>query len=200
MPNYDFRSLSSQDFEELTRDLLQAEWKVALEAFKAGRDQGIDLRYSPLGGGKTIVQCKHFIGSGFAKLLAHLRDQEKPKIKALRPDRYVVVTSVSLSVANKDAIVRALHPFVLSKSDVVGAEDLEGLRSVDALITRWNSSIPDFAPATTLVTRIPQSEWYLAHGGRLLARKLIDGLLSNLEFANASDWLSIVSLREHALD
>ena len=46
MPRYDFRSLSSQDFEELVRDLLQAEWKVALEAFKAGRDAGIDLRYA----------------------------------------------------------------------------------------------------------------------------------------------------------
>ena len=29
MSRYDYRSLSSQDFEELTRDLLQAEWKVA---------------------------------------------------------------------------------------------------------------------------------------------------------------------------
>jgi hypothetical protein len=44
MPKYDFTSLSSQDFEELTRDLLQEEWKVWLEAFKTGRDGGIDLR------------------------------------------------------------------------------------------------------------------------------------------------------------
>jgi len=58
MARYDFKSLSSQDFEELVRDLLQAEWNVTLEAFKSGRDKGIDLRYSPGDGGKTIIQCK----------------------------------------------------------------------------------------------------------------------------------------------
>ncbi len=55
MARYDFKSLSPQDFEELTRDLLQAEWGVALEAFKTGRDRGIDLRYSPLDGGATVI-------------------------------------------------------------------------------------------------------------------------------------------------
>jgi hypothetical protein len=44
MPRYDLKQLSSRDFEELARDLLQAEWNVSLEAFKAGRDKGIDLR------------------------------------------------------------------------------------------------------------------------------------------------------------
>jgi len=92
MSRYDYRSLSSQDFEELTRDLLQAEWKVALEAFKTGRDKGIDLRYTHADGGKTIVQCKHYAGSGFAKLLDHLRDIDKPKIEHLKPVRYVVVS------------------------------------------------------------------------------------------------------------
>ena len=42
----DFTSLSPQDFEELVRDLLQTEWEVAIEAFKTGRDSGIDLRYA----------------------------------------------------------------------------------------------------------------------------------------------------------
>ena len=124
MPRYNFTSLSSQDFEELTRDLLQAEWNVRLEAFKSGRDSGIDLRYSPAGG-KTIVQCKHYVVSGFAKLLAHLRNSEKPKIDALRPSRYVVVTSVGLSPGNKDEIIRTLQPFILSASDVVGAGDID---------------------------------------------------------------------------
>ena len=43
---YTFTSLSPQDFEELVRDLLQVEWNVAIEAFKTGRDGGIDLRAS----------------------------------------------------------------------------------------------------------------------------------------------------------
>ena len=48
-----------QDFEELVRDLLQVEWNVAIEAFKTGRDGGIDLRYASAHDGTTIVQCKH---------------------------------------------------------------------------------------------------------------------------------------------
>jgi hypothetical protein len=92
MSRYDFTNLSSQDFEELSRDLLQAEWGVRLEAFKSGRDKGIDLRYARAEHKTTIVQCKHYIGSGFSKLLSHLKLEEKPKIALLKPKRYVVVT------------------------------------------------------------------------------------------------------------
>ena len=75
---YDFRQLSPADLEDLTRDLLQEEWGVRLEAFKTGRDQGIDLRCSRAADGATIVQCKHLVGSGFKKLLGHLRRDEAP--------------------------------------------------------------------------------------------------------------------------
>ena len=138
MPRYDFRSLSSQDFEELVRDLLQAEWKVALEAFKAGRDAGIVLRYARPASGATIIQCKHYAASGFRKLLAHLRDYERPKVERLAPSRYVVVTSVNLTPANKDEVVQALQPFVLGGHDVIGEDDLEGLLSRHSDVERAN--------------------------------------------------------------
>ena len=80
MPNYNYGALSPQDFEEVSRDLLQAEWNVALEAFKEGRDSGIDLRYARSPGNTVIVQCKHYAKSGFAALLRHLKDSELPKI------------------------------------------------------------------------------------------------------------------------
>src|ERR1700680_2444694 len=95
MPKYDLTSLSSQDFEELIRDLLQRQWGIPLEAFRAGRDRGIDLRYAPAFGGTTIVQCKHFAVSGYSRLLTSLRAQEFPKIAQLDPERYVVATSVA---------------------------------------------------------------------------------------------------------
>lgn len=65
MSRYDYRSLSSQDSEELTRDLLQAEWNIALEAFKTGRDSGIDLRYAPADGGKASSPASFPIMSFF---------------------------------------------------------------------------------------------------------------------------------------
>jgi hypothetical protein len=138
MPRYNFSALSSQDFEELTRDLLQAEWNTSLEAFKTGRDSGIDLRYSRANSGSTIIQCKHYSASGFGKLLSNLRDQELPKIKRLAPSRYVVVTSVGLTPANKDEIRDILRPFVRDASDVLGANDLEGLLSRHPNVERAN--------------------------------------------------------------
>ncbi|MCH8868245.1 MAG: restriction endonuclease, partial [Chloroflexi bacterium] len=100
---YDFKMLSSQDFEELTRDLLQKEWKVRLEAFKTGRDSGIDLRYSTIESQTetVIVQCKHYAVSGYDSLYRQLRTEELPKVKALSPERYVLVTSVGLTPGNK---------------------------------------------------------------------------------------------------
>lgn len=152
MSRYDYRSLSSQDFEELTRDLLQAEWNVALEAFKTGRDKGIDLRYSHADGGKTIVQCKHYAGSGFAKLLDHLRDIEKPKIERLKPVRYVVVTSVGLTPNNKDEIARALHPFVVNVRDIMGAQDIDGLLNRHSGVERANFKL--WLTSTNVIERV----------------------------------------------
>lgn len=111
----------------MIRDLLQAEWNVAIEAFKTGRDSGIDLRYAPAHDGSTIVQCKHYEASGYNKLLSHLRNNELPKVAQLCPARYVVATSVGLTPANKDEIVAATQPFIRSTGDVLAANDLDGL-------------------------------------------------------------------------
>jgi hypothetical protein len=152
MARYDFTSLSSQDFEDLVRDLLQAEWKIALEAFKSGRDQGIDLRYSRADGGRTIIQCKHYVGSGFGKLLAHLTLAERPKVERLDPSRYVVATSVAFSPGNKDEIVRALHPFVINVADIIGAGDLEGLLSKHPAVERANFKL--WLTSTSVIERV----------------------------------------------
>jgi hypothetical protein len=138
MSRYDYSNLSSQDLEELTRDLLQAEWNQWLESFKTGRDKGIDLRYSHPIQKTTIIQCKHYLGSGFTKLLRHLTDEEKPKIAKLAPQRYVLVTTVPLSPANKDAILKGLSPYVLSTQDIVGQGDLDGLLSRHERVERAN--------------------------------------------------------------
>jgi hypothetical protein len=79
MPNYDFSQLSPIDFENLVHGLLEKEWSCRLEAFKSGRDQGIDLRYSCPPLGSTIIQCKHYVSSGIRKLLRDLKKDEAPK-------------------------------------------------------------------------------------------------------------------------
>lgn len=127
MPDYDFHTLSPIDFENLVRDLLQAELSVRLETFKAGKDKGIDLRYSNADPDGFIVQAKHYAGTGFPGLLSHLRLNEKPKICALEPKRYLLATSVPLSPANKDAIRETLAPYALSPRDIYGRDDINNL-------------------------------------------------------------------------
>jgi hypothetical protein len=152
MSRYTFTSLSPQDFEELVRDLLQAEWNVAIEAFKTGRDGGIDLRYAPAHDGATIVQCKHYAASSYSKLLSHLRNVELPKVVRLSPARYVVVSSVSLSPANKDDIVAAMQPFIRGPKDVLGAQDLEGLLSRHPTVEKANFKL--WLTSTAVLERV----------------------------------------------
>ncbi len=152
MSQYTFRSLSAQDFEELVRDLLQAEWKVAIEAFKIGRDSGIDLRYAPAHDGAIIVQCKHYATSGYNKLLSHLRNVELPKVARLCPARYVVATSVALTPANKDEIVAAMQPFIRSTGDVLAANDLEGLLSRHPSVEKANFKL--WLTSTAVLERV----------------------------------------------
>jgi hypothetical protein len=152
MSRYSFTSLSGQDFEELVRDLLQAEWNVRLEAFKTGRDSGIDLRYATAPGSGTIVQCKHYAGSGYRKLLSDLKNSELPKIEKLKAARYVVVTSLGLSPANKDEIAAALAPFVLTPTDILGENDIEGLLSRHPAVERANFKL--WLTSTSVLERV----------------------------------------------
>lgn len=121
---YDFHQLSPHDLEILVRDLLQAEWGVTLESFKAGRDGGVDLRYAR-GPHNLVVQVKHYVKTGLPGLLRDLK-AEAAKVVALQPTRYLLATSVPLSPANKQAIAE-IFGGALAVADVLGQEDLNNL-------------------------------------------------------------------------
>ena len=143
MADYDFTNcLSALDFELLSKDLLEAELDVQLENFREGRDKGIDLRYSSVRGAernifslseldtstkssKLIVQCKRY--SNFASLKSELKNNELAKIVKLKPDRYILTTSVSLSPQQSDELMLILSPFVISTGDIYGKERLNSL-------------------------------------------------------------------------
>jgi DNA polymerase III delta prime subunit len=127
MAAYDFRNLSAFDFEHLTRDLLQKELKIRLESFKRGRDSGIDFRQRIHARLHAVVQCKHFVDSGYSKLLSHLKRAELPKVQALKPKRYLLATSVGLTPRNKDEVAAVFAPYCQKPDDVFGADDLNNL-------------------------------------------------------------------------
>jgi hypothetical protein len=121
---YDFQQLSPHDLEILVRDLLQGEWGLLLESFKAGRDGGVDLRYAR-GPHNLVVQVKHYLKTGVSGLLRDLK-HEVPKFSSLNPTRYIIATSVALSPANKQAIADVFNG-QLAITDILGQEDLNNL-------------------------------------------------------------------------
>ena len=102
---YDFRTLSPLDFEELVRDLLQAEFNLVFESFGPGRDFGIDFRFADAKG-VAVVQAKHYPDDVPALLRA--ARQENEKILRTKPQRYLLATSAALTPHSKSKLQAAL--------------------------------------------------------------------------------------------
>jgi hypothetical protein len=152
---YDFRTLSPLDFEELVRDLLQAELGVRLESFSPGPDQGIDLRFAA--GEGAVLQAKHYVLSGFAALLRACRS-ENAKVAALRPARYLVATSVPLSPKQKSRIREAMPAAPLVEADIFGQSDLDNLLGRHPQIERKHFKL--WLSSTSVLERILHSGVY----------------------------------------
>lgn len=122
MNNYDFRNLlSAFEFECFSRDLINAHEDLDLMSFAEGRDRGIDLRYTNDNGKTVIVQAKRY--KDYNELKSTLK-KEVDKVKLLKPQRYMLTTSVDLTDANKAEILGMFAPFIKSKSDIIAKQDL----------------------------------------------------------------------------
>lgn len=157
MVDYDFAAcLSPLDFELLSKDLLEAELEIRLENFSEGRDKGIDLRYAPiLDKGRSvfnlanfavdrnppelIVQCKRY--SEYSDLKSVLKNRELAKIKVLKPARYILTTSVSLSPQQSTDVKEILSPYVQSTDDIYGRERLNSLLAKHAEVERRHTKL-----------------------------------------------------------
>lgn len=116
-------NLSPLDFEDLCRDIVQAELGKRFSAFGPGPDGGIDGRYSE-GDGFVILQCKHYIKSKFSNLLIEAK-KELEKVKKLNPKRYLFFTSQSLSPAKSDKLSTIFSAFLTHPGDIWCKEDIE---------------------------------------------------------------------------
>jgi hypothetical protein len=155
--------LSPHDFEDLVRDLLQAHEGIFLESFGPGPDLGIDLRRASSGGG-LIVQAKHYSGAGFLALLRALRS-EKTKIIALKPNRYLLATSVSLSPQRKAKVQNTLAPFIRSPEDIFGKEDLNNLLGLHPEIEKKHFKL--WLPSVPILQKILKHSAYVRRDGLL---------------------------------
>lgn len=128
MLNYDFKMLSDYEFELLSMDLLMKELKCNLENFEKGKDQGIDLRYSRNSENTIIVQCKHYANSKYSDLKNSIKN-ELPKIKRLKPKRYILVTSMGLTPRRKEEIFKLLDNNCKELGDIYDRNSINMLLS-----------------------------------------------------------------------
>ncbi|WP_438728248.1 restriction endonuclease [Parasphingorhabdus sp. DH2-15] len=183
---YDFHTLSDIDFEELVRDLLQADWGVKLESFGPGRDQGIDARYLN-GPDKIIIQAKHYLGSGFDGLLRTVK-KEAAKAIRLQPTRYILATSVSLTPDRKDKIVEAMKGVPLAKNDILGQSELNNLLRKYESIERQNFKL--WLSSTAVLERILHSGVYNRTAAEMdIIKEMIPKFVKNKSVSDAEQML-----------
>jgi len=152
--NYNFGVLNDKEFEALCKDLLEADLAIKLQLFKAGKDQGTDLRYAGEYENEIIVQVKHYWNSKYANLKHDLTNKELPKVAAMlpKPRRYIVCTSLKLSAQESKEIVSLLKPFVKNSQDIYGYDRLAALLSTNEAVERKYYKL--WLTSTSVISRI----------------------------------------------
>lgn len=135
MSDYNFLNLSSLEFENLSRDLLQKHLDITFESYTSGRDNGIDLQHIDSNGNRIIVQCKRY--NDYRSLLSNLR-KEITKVKKLNPKKYIITTSVGLTPNQKNKIFEIFSPFLDSTGDIYGKDDLNNLINIHPEVEKQN--------------------------------------------------------------
>lgn len=157
MNDYDFSTLNDKEFENLVVDLISRDRNKRFERFKAGRDGGIDGRYYEEDGKEEIIQCKHYLKTGYSGLISSLKKKnngknEVDKVKILNPKKYIFITSLPLSVLNKEAIKELFEPYIKRDSDIYGQEDLNDLLKINSDIEENHYKL--WISSTTVLQRI----------------------------------------------
>lgn len=132
--DYDFSQFNDKEFETFVADLLSEYFRKRIERFKPGKDGGVDARYFSEKNQEIILQCKHYIGTGYKGLIRKLKYEEIKKVAALSPERYIFVTSLPLSRQNKKEIREIFKPYIVRDDDIIGQEDLNQILSINPVI------------------------------------------------------------------
>ena len=103
---------------------MQARENIFIDSFADGPDKGIDFRFAYNIDQTCIIQCKR--DKEWNELKSHLK-KEADKVKRLNPQRYILTTSVDLSVNQKKEIREIFSRHIKKNSDILGRKDLNNL-------------------------------------------------------------------------
>jgi len=152
MANYDFKSLSSYDFELLVRDLLQADLKINLQTYKPGKDKGIDIRGFVSSKNTLIVQCKHYAASKFANLYKTVKDDEVENIIELDPGTYILATSLSMNPNEIDKLFKLAPKYFGTTDNIIDCSQINNLLNKHPLIEKQHFKL--WLTSSTILERI----------------------------------------------
>ena len=150
---YDFKTLSPADFEDLARDLLSAELGIRLEGFGPGPDGGIDGRHCGKGG-SLILQAKHKASSTFSSLKSVMK-KERKAIDHLKPERYVLATSQSLTPLQKSKLAEIIGSALKSTGDILGCTELNAMLAKHPSVEETHIKL--WLSSTTVLKRLLRS-------------------------------------------
>lgn len=122
--NY-YNDLLPERFEDFAIDIGERIANTTFEVFSRVKDRGIDARGEE-DGEIIILQAKRYAEY---EDLKKIFKTELEKVKKLKPDRYLFITSATLTVQNKDEILEIFKDYIKNKTDIIGKEDLDHLIS-----------------------------------------------------------------------
>lgn len=123
---YKFDTLNDEEFEELSKDLLYVDLGIDFKTFRKGKDGGIDLSYVSMDEKLFIGQAKHYPKSTYSNLKNSLQ-KEFEKIKNKNVEKYILITSLDLSVSEVKEIIKIMKGIIKSENDVY---DLKRLNTI----------------------------------------------------------------------
>ena len=127
MKNYIFSQLlSPDDFQDLAVQVLQIRENRTMECFRKVKDLGIDA-LDKNSKGLVVMQAKRY--SHYNNLYNSLKINELPKVKNLKPERYILITSVDFGPEEKNRIMQLFSGFIKNEKDILGQADLNNLLS-----------------------------------------------------------------------
>jgi hypothetical protein len=118
---YNLHNLNDVEFESLCKDIMERITSTNLRCFSKGKDGGIDLTDNIKKSNinyNIIVQVKHYINSTFSNLRTSL-ENEKSRIKTMKPKKYYICCSKDLTPDNIREIYNMFSDYMESDKNII---------------------------------------------------------------------------------
>lgn len=123
MAKYDFLILQPNEFENLTRDLLQKREGVFIESFTIGRDGGIDLRFSsPKGKGELHDDYSAWLTSESPNVIMFPRSIRKILLWMKEHNNEMSLEKMSEDLGYTQEELMVMLDYFVKQADVIEAK------------------------------------------------------------------------------